>query len=150
MAAVGAYAHPLDTSTVAMSNITRPTTCYIQKNGCLNSGQTFGSWYWLSRVPMIRLNFGLISSINTHDLNSNLVLYPNPVEDQLTFRLSLFSSGYYNIDVIDLYGRKLISQNVYLDRGSYRDINVSSLNPGLYILNISNEDKVINRRFVKE
>ena len=150
MAAVGGYAHPLDTSTVAMSNITRPTTCYIQKNGCLNSGQTFGSWYWLSRVPMIRLNFGLISSVNTHDLNSNLVLYPNPVEDQLTFRLSFLSSGYYNIDVIDLYGRKLISQNVYLDRSSYRDINVSSLSPGLYILNISNEDKVVNRRFVKE
>ena len=119
-------------------------------NGCLNSGQTFGSWYWLSRAPMIRLNFGLISSVNTYDLNSNLVLYPNPVEDQLTFRLSFLSSDYYNIDVVDLYGRKLISQNIYLDRDSYRYINVSSLDPGLYILNISNEDKVINRRFVKE
>ena len=63
MAAVGGYQHAFDTTIVGMSQYTWPTTCYIQKNGCLNSGQTFGSWYWLSRVPMIRINTGELNKV---------------------------------------------------------------------------------------
>ena len=84
MAAVGGYQHPFDTSMVAMSKIARPTTCYIQKNGCLNSGQSFGSWYWLSRVPMIRMNMGSVLSVNETYFQDKLAVFPNPSNGKVT------------------------------------------------------------------
>ena len=88
MAAVGGYQHPLDTTLIGMSQYTWPATCYIQKNGCLNSGQTFGSWYWLSRVPMIRVNLGVVSTTGISDIanKSNLIKITNMLGQETPYR----------------------------------------------------------------
>ena len=89
MAAIGGYANPVDTSVIGMSQYTYPTTCYIQKNGCLNTGQTYGNWYWLSRAPMIRMNFATVSAIEEEFFGGNIAIYPNP------------TNGILNIEMMD-------------------------------------------------
>ena len=150
MAAVGGYIHPTDTTTIAMSNIARPTTCYIQKNGCLNTNQTFGNWYWLNRTPMIRLNFLGSSSSIEENMDSNLELYPNPVKDKLTFVLNNKFVGYCNIEFFDVFGKEIFSKEIDVAKNVYHTIDISDFKQGVYILNIRSSDGFVNRKFFKQ
>ena len=60
MVAIGGYAHPTDTFGISTSGYSHPTTSNIQDNGCNLGGQAFGSWYYISNTPMVRMNLGSI------------------------------------------------------------------------------------------
>ena len=57
--AIGGYAHPIDTFGINTSVNALPNTSHIQDNGCnIGNGGGFGDWYYISKTPMIRANFG--------------------------------------------------------------------------------------------
>ena len=150
MAAVGGYQHPFDTSMVAMSKTARPTTCYIQKNGCLNSGQSSGNWYWLSRVPMIRMNMGIASSINENYFKDRLEVFPNPSNRKITLELNKASNDNYKIEIISILGKSIYFSEEYI-YGSYKkEIDVSSFSKGIYLIEVSNSQTTIFRKLVVE
>ena len=69
---------------------------------------------------------GDVLAIN--DLASNLAIYPNPVKDVLTIE-----GNYTSVDVFDMFG-KLVLSSEYT-----KNINVSTLANGIYMLNITTE-----------
>ena len=69
---------------------------------------------------------GDVLAIN--DLASNLAIYPNPVKDLLTIE-----GNYTTVDVFDMFG-KLVLSSEYT-----KNINVSTLANGIYMLNITTE-----------
>ena len=69
---------------------------------------------------------GGVLAIN--DLASNLAIYPNPVKDVLTIE-----GNYTTVDVFDMFG-KLVLSSEYT-----KNINVSTLANGIYMLNITTE-----------
>ena len=69
---------------------------------------------------------GGVLAIN--DLASNLAIYPNPVKDVLTIE-----GNYTSVDVFDMFG-KLVLSSEYT-----KNINVSTLANGIYMLNITTE-----------
>jgi len=69
---------------------------------------------------------GGVLAIN--DLASNLSIYPNPVKDVLTIE-----GNYTSVDVFDMFG-KLVLSSEYT-----KNINVSTLANGIYMLNITTE-----------
>ena len=71
-------------------------------------------------------NTGATTAIN--DINSSLSIYPNPVKDVLTIE-----GNYTSVDVFDMFG-KLVLSSEYT-----KNINVSTLANGIYMLNITTE-----------
>ncbi len=142
MAAFGAYANPVDTSVIGMSEYTFPTTCYIQKNGCLTGNQTFGSWYWLSRVPMIRMNFATISSIQENIFQGKVSIFPNPSSNVLNLDMIGVNSSVYSLKLMNILGEVVYSSSIDTE-GDYSDIlDISMLESSTYIIKIENEDHV--------
>ncbi|MEE2931427.1 MAG: T9SS type A sorting domain-containing protein [Bacteroidota bacterium] len=147
MAAVGGYAHPLDTTTIAMSKYTEPATCYIQKNGCLTGSQVFGNWYWTSRVPMIRMNMGLPWSVDiSEETLSSTSIYPNPTEGELYINFG--NSQMHMVQIKNLMGQILYEQN--FSGLLNTNIDLSSYDKGCYLITISNSNKSTTQKIILE
>ena len=152
MAAVGGYQHPLDTTIIGMSQYTWPATCYIQKNGCLNSGQTSGNWYWLSRVPMIRVNLGVVNTSLVYDngFNGSLTLFPNPSKGIFTLKLDNVVNDIYIINILDMMGKSVYHLEKEFDGQLEENIDLSSLSKGTYIIQILDSNKLIIEKITIE
>ncbi|MEE1323120.1 MAG: T9SS type A sorting domain-containing protein, partial [Bacteroidales bacterium] len=70
---------------------------------------------------------------------SELSFYPNPTNSKITF-----SSTIESIEVIDLTGRCVLTFS------NAREINIESLPAGAYYLRLTNNDKAIMRKVIKE
>ena len=148
MAAFGAYANPVDTSVIGMSQYTYPTTSYIQKNGCLTGTQTFGSWYWLSRAPMIRMNFASVSSIEENVFSGKVSIYPNPSSGILNLDMIGVSADEYSIKLINILGEVVYLSSIQTN-GIYNDvIDISELESSTYILQIENENYIFTDKII--
>ena len=148
MAAIGSYASPIDTSVIAMAQYTYPTTCYIQKNGCLTGTQSFGSWYWLSRAPMIRMNFAVVSSIEENIFEGKISVYPNPTNGILNLDMMGVTPSQYQIKITNILGEIIYvsSENI---SGIYNDvIDLSNFGKGTYVIQIKNKESVFTDKIL--
>ena len=71
--------------------------------------------------------------------HSELSFYPNPTNSKITF-----SSTIESIEVIDLTGRCVLTFS------NAREINIESLPSGAYYLRLTNNDKAVLRKLIKE
>ena len=72
-----------------------------------------------------------------------LTLYPNPVNDILNISNSDTNEGTYRI--LNLLGQIMKTGNL-----NQKEINVSEFVTGMYILEATNNDKIISKKFIKE
>ncbi|OUS09595.1 hypothetical protein A9Q93_13660 [Nonlabens dokdonensis] len=72
-------------------------------------------------------------------------IFPNPATDILN--VSSPTQQLTSLEIVDLNGRLIKSLEV---NNTEVNANIEDLKPGLYILNISSNDTVITRKFVKE
>ena len=148
MAAIGGYANPVDTSVIGMSQYTYPTTAWIQKNGCLNTGQTFGSWYWLSRNPMIRMNFATVSSTHNEIFNGDVSVFPNPTNAILNVDMINVSDGNYTFLVTNILGETLHIEDHCINGETSLRVDLSNLDKGAYILEIISSQQIYTERII--
>lgn len=79
------------------------------------------------------------------EIRSNLIVAPNPVDDILTLQIpNSLEESVEIIQILDLTG-KVISENTYTS-----ELDVSTLNAGIYVLSLSATDGVVTRRFIKQ
>ena len=76
-----------------------------------------------------------------------LAVYPNPASDELTLTLSGIPQGNVTADVIDINGRRLIT-NASLTGTSHK-VNVRELTPGIYFIRLNYEGGQLFQKFVK-
>jgi hypothetical protein len=76
--------------------------------------------------------------------NKELLIYPNPVVQELRFNTLQALSG-ATIKVLDAMGREVLRTR-YISN----TIDVSRLASGVYTLLVTNNDKTITKRFVKK
>jgi len=74
-------------------------------------------------------------------------LFPNPATDNLNITSSL--QGAATVSVFDAVGRVVLQKNVNLSQATFTQ-NISSLENGIYTIQISTADKVATERFVKQ
>ena len=94
-------------------------------NGCVDPGTGAGQYTSLA---------GCNAVCNTTDVTetiSNLSIYPNPIKDVLTIE-----GNYTSVDMFDILG------NLVLSSEATKNINVSSLADGVYMLNIKTENGI--------
>ncbi len=78
--------------------------------------------------------------------SDEITYYPNPTSTRLNvFVPSLFGEG--KLSIFDARGVKVYSQSI---TNRFQEIDVKSLDKGMYILRISNDDHTVMKRFVKE
>ena len=148
MAAIGSYASPIDTSVIAMAQYTYPTTCYIQKNGCLTGTQSFGSWYWLSRAPMIRMNFAVVSSIEENIFEGKISVYPNPTNGFLNLDMMGVTPSEYQIKISNILGEIIYVSSENISGINNDVIDLSSFSKGTYVIQIKNKESIFTDRIV--
>lgn len=141
VALAGAFYVGIEQSNDALINIGLDTSTDNIQYNFIN---TNGSWQQSSKHGslMIRPVVGPSYYIGVQENNEaeTVQLYPNPVGNTLHIEGSIQGG---QVSIYDLTGRK-----VY--QGDYQnEISVSSLNDGLYFLNITTEEgQVINQKFI--
>ena len=89
------------------------------------------------------------SSSISQEYTLGMAIYPNPVEDILFIDASLYGpENSLKIEIFDNSGR--ITTNGALDAGSINNIDVSSLAPGIYYLNMKVDDGSKTLKLIKK
>ena len=75
------------------------------------------------------------ATVGINDVISNLSIYPNPVKDVLTIQ-----GNYTSVDMFDVLG------NLVLSSETTKNINVSELSNGIYMINIKTENGIVVKK----
>jgi len=118
---------------------------YHNEANCINDFLTTGKFeedyvYEFGIACML-----IITSIE-ENTNSNIVFYPNPVEDRLTVS---GETGYTQETTIIIYD---VMGNVVLEKKEYLpcELNIEYLSSGIYFIQIFDKDKsLISNKFIK-
>ena len=91
-------------------------------------------------------------SINNNQTESDgLLIYPNPANDLINIKFMTESIEEAIIRVYDITGKiSLEDQNNTIEKNSIHQLNISSLNPGIYLINIISKGKNTVHRIVIE
>lgn len=98
-----------------------------------------------------QVNNGFINytvGINDDLLNSDMLIYPNPSEGKLTISVPELVHSKGKIEVFDLSGRNIFSEE-YLNNGlSDLQLDLSTLTKGNYILKVLNNNQFITKKII--
>ena len=109
------------------------------------SGSSTGMVYFNSRK--------LVSALSINDASGKpagaLGLYPNPTNNAATLMLDVVKAGTARVLVTDMTGRTVMNAGLTLQKGiNAYSLDVSSLNPALYVISIVAEDWKVSERLV--
>lgn len=83
---------------------------------------------------------------NTLDNNKDLVIYPNPANNEIRITNSNNYKEKFVINIIDLLGRNIISTTL----NNNETIDISTLNNGVYLMEIIANGNKTTKKFVKQ
>ncbi|PQJ31422.1 hypothetical protein BST92_05570 [Nonlabens arenilitoris] len=142
----GLTAYLKDNFTGTMTELVQGTSTAVDFTLDMNNAQSLDA-----------LRFELVFQVVTlsnEDLSfgSNLSIYPNPVKgDVLTINMSDINIEKAQIEIYNTLGQQIMSHTYdNISNGVIEIGNLSKLNNGVYIMNISSEDAKTTRRFIKE
>jgi len=133
-----------------------PKTFYIETNETQNISLTgsfdlapgnykFALYYYRSNWTQISntLAFTLVDRVTdlNNDKATDFTIYPNPVKDRLNIKTA---ESIIKTQVFDLSGRMVLNAQ------ESKELAVSSLKPGIYLLRVETENGVRTKRFIKE
>ena len=71
----------------------------------------------------------------------SIVVYPNPVKEQLFIQNSLLNDGKYVARISDMMGKEIIRKEVYFGINQTQSININRhISTGLYLLLLLDKD----------
>lgn len=85
---------------------------------------------------------GVGTGITAPMSGATVALYPNPVTDFLSLDFSNSFNGNYRVEIFDMHGKKLFTENFSLLAASNKQHNISFSDcaDGIYLLNIINPE----------
>lgn len=120
-----------------VSIFAQPTnTAYASVNGGGYNGNN-GRW------QLDNMRFAYSSLKRSENNISNLKIYPNPANTQVTITSDSFATK--TVEIYNILGKKVLST-----KANNEPINVSNLNKGVYVIKITEEDKTASRKLVIE
>lgn len=116
----------------------------LETSPCIDAGIDIGLEYFGEAPDMGCYEYVIISSLNI-DITNEMKVFPNPTNGKIYFEFAD-----YNIDqlkISDFTGRTIIDKPVIQQNES---IDLSSLENGIYIINIRIEKEIFTTKVVKE
>ena len=102
------------------------------------------SW---ENVPFeFNLTFDAASGLNDEGLSKNITLAPNPANDFLEVHFNLEKMGNLDLTIINTIGQAVLSKKTASILRGVEKLDVSALNSGIYILQISDGTKRTNKK----
>ena len=91
------------------------------------------------------LIWGTQSGTNETGISGSLKVWPNPADERVTVEMPDGFPGEYNLKIVDISGRAILNISI---SGQPYILDVSSFNPGYYILIISANGKYLTAPFI--
>ncbi|MGB1211334.1 MAG: T9SS type A sorting domain-containing protein, partial [Lacinutrix venerupis] len=102
-----------------------------------------GTW---TNTTRDRRTYPNCQTLNAEDVVfSSLEVYPNPVQNQLIIEIEGNTAGV--LTICDVNGRKIFTQNI-LNR--INKVDVSTLKTGMYLLQITKDNKTSTKKIIKQ
>lgn len=89
---------------------------------------------------------GTVLGLNSNEFSSQIVMYPNPVKNNLTISNPVFSAENF-IEIFDMTGRTVFTSNTKYETNF--SIDVSNLKTGNYIVKLTTENGTVVKNFIK-
>ena len=100
---------------------------------------------------MIRMNLGTpTTSLSEKGFEGNLHVFPNPGNGVFTIEFKDVKSGDYYIEITSILGKKVYSHYMKINGFLDEKIDLSTFGKGVYLLQISNSEKSINKKIIIE
>jgi hypothetical protein len=103
-----------------------------------------GTWtpggFGPDNAPAIITHLSLATGIADDVENSNLSPYPNPTADIISIPMGVEVKGNVTLNVFDLAGREVMSQNISNGASSTLRVDASSLSNGMHLFRLTFED----------
>lgn len=109
---------------------------------------------YLSRIPMVRMNFDQITSVEYGIDNPEIIasIYPNPATDIAVLEYNLSQRSELLVGLFDMQGKHL--EDLYIGEGKQGNhqltINVSSLPSGFYLVRLNSELGKLEKKLIVE
>jgi len=105
----------------------------------------------LGSLGIADFNVAALSSSNEILNDVRIGLSPNPADDQLNIAMELDKAMDLQVTIVNIAGQIVYQDNLNnLNEGlRSQSIDISSLQSGLYLLNLSNQDGVMTKKFAK-
>ena len=81
-----------------------------------------------------------------NDIINEIQIFPNPSYENITLNTNSQINNLTTINIFNITGELVLSQNIEIKNGNFENINVSSLMSGVYFLEIKNSN-FINQIF---
>lgn len=92
-----------------------------------------------------------VATSNLEQIDALIKMYPNPAQNFTNVILNLKESKEIQLEVMDLTGKTITSKNYgQLNGGQQITISTSNLSPGIYLVNVKVDSKVISKRLIVE
>lgn len=130
---------------VALTPALKSVTTLIEKGPVLNQGLSPADQE-VSQLQGETVKENLMA--NMHDM----ILYPNPVQDELRTSFGMTKAAHVVLNITDFHGRLLKQIHADVNEGQNEiQVDVSGLSAGLYTVRLSSDSEVLYRQnFVKQ
>ena len=103
--------------------------------------------FYLTRTPMIRMNFGPVSDVTEQSFGQSFQIYPNPATESLSILLNEKESA--TIEVFDETGRRIHSQKSNTEVSKI-EMNISGFSSGIYTVRVTQANRSTAQIFIKQ
>jgi hypothetical protein len=103
--------------------------------------------FYLTRTPMIRMNFGIVSNVTEQSFGQSFHIFPNPATESLSILLNEKESA--TIEVFDGTGRRIHLQQSNI-AVSKIDMNISEFPSGIYAVRVTQANRNSTQIFIKQ
>jgi len=102
------------------------------------------------REGIVKLNIHNETSIKPNEISSSLLIFPNPVKDELRIEWKIGGSHsgkmrINSVEIIDLSGKTIVNCKSTI----VNQINVSTLPKGIYFIKIKTDKNIVIKKFIK-
>jgi hypothetical protein len=105
----------------------------------IGSGTWYAGGFGTDNVPALIVNMESANGIADDIAKLDITPYPNPTTDMITIPLGTAINGTIMLDVYDVEGRLLISEEI-CQKNSKLTVDVTGLSSGLHTFNLTFED----------
>ncbi|MDA9008191.1 endonuclease [Flavobacteriaceae bacterium] len=92
----------------------------------------------------VDLIWGALLSNPEYSLNNQTTIYPNPTVGNY---IQIINKEKVTVKIYSILGKELLKKTIYPENSQ---LDISSINRGIYIVKISNNSSSINRKFIKK
>ncbi len=109
------------------------------------------TWYYTTRTPIVQMDFTPLS-IDETDLFTNVVVYPNPVNEELNIDFTIENATDISIEIIDLAGKTVATKTMDNAAKGTQTVgfNTADFASGVYTVTIESTNGKLTRKFIKK